>query len=224
MPSEPGLKISEIFYSIQGESTYAGLPSVFIRLAGCNLRCRYCDSEYSFQDKGSHYSLASLLAFSDRYPRALVELTGGEPLLQDNALPLKTELIKRGRRVLLETNGSLDISQVPRPVIRIMDLKCSDSGMCEAMRLKNLNLLDRQDEIKFVLSSRRDYDWAVSMIRRYDLSGQANNESGPAVLFSSVVGKLDPADLADWLLQDQLPVRLQLQLHKIIWPHQERGV
>lgn len=224
MPGEPGLEISEIFYSIQGESTYAGLPCVFIRLAGCNLRCRYCDSAYTFEDKGSLYSLASLLEFTDRYPGALVELTGGEPLLQDNAITLMSELLTKGRTVLLETNGSLDISRVPAPVIKIMDLKCPDSGMCEAMHLENLNLLNRHDEIKFVLSSRRDYDWALAIIRRYDLGGPQNSKSGPAVLFSAVPGELLPAELAEWLLQDQLPARLQLQLHKIIWPHKERGV
>jgi len=224
VPGETGLEISEIFYSIQGESTYAGLPCVFIRLAGCNLRCRYCDSSYTFQEKGIRYSLSSLLDFTARYPRALVELTGGEPLLQDSAIPLMAELITRGRTVLLETNGSRDISQIPPPVIKIMDLKCPDSGMCEAMRLTNLNMLDRQDEIKFVLSSRHDYDWAVSIIKQYDLCRPKNSKSNPTILFSSVAGKLDPTDLADWLLKDQLQARLQIQLHKIIWPHKERGI
>lgn len=219
MPTEAALEISELFYSIQGESTYAGLPCVFIRLSGCNLRCSYCDSTYTFNEAGQKVSLSDILIFTNKYPQALVELTGGEPLLQQNSIALMAELISRGRRVLLETNGSLDLSPVPAGVIKIMDLKCPGSGMCDQMLMANLALLKQGDEIKFVLSSRSDYEWAKDIIKQYDL-----DKSGAALLFSAVEDKLRHADLADWILKDQLMVRQQLQLHKIIWPNVERGV
>ncbi len=218
------LEISELFYSIQGESTYAGLPCVFIRLAGCNLRCHYCDSAYTFNEKGRRHAISDLLNFADQYPGALVELTGGEPLLQDNTIALMANLTAQGRQVLLETNGSLDLTPVPTGVIKIMDLKCPDSGMSEHMQLANIGLLNKRDEIKFVLSSRLDYDWAISMVKQYELDLKAKRQSGPALLFSAVTNKLNPTDLADWILEDQLPVRLQIQLHKIIWPQIDRGV
>jgi 7-carboxy-7-deazaguanine synthase len=219
VPTEAALEISELFYSIQGESTYAGLPCVFIRLSGCNLRCSYCDSTYTFNEAGQKVSLSDILIFTNKYPQALVELTGGEPLLQQNSIALMAELISRGRRVLLETNGSLDLSPVPAGVIKIMDLKCPGSGMCDQMLMANLALLKQGDEIKFVLSSRSDYEWAKDIIKQYDL-----DKSGAALLFSAVEDKLRHADLADWILKDQLMVRQQLQLHKIIWPNVERGV
>jgi len=217
------MEISELFYSIQGESTFAGLPCVFIRLVGCNLRCNYCDSAYTFNEAGHSLSLTEILRFTSRYPHALVELTGGEPLLQQNTIALMAELIARNRQVLLETNGSLDLTPVPPGVIKIMDLKCPDSGMCEQMRMTNLALLGSRDELKFVLVSRPDYDWAKSIIKRYRLA-KNTGEPGPALLFSAVTDRLPHADLAGWILEDQLPVRLQIQLHKIIWPQMERGI
>jgi len=222
--TEAGLEISELFYSIQGESTYAGLPCVFIRLTGCNLRCCYCDSTYTFTEAGRQVLLSDIINFTSHYPEALIELTGGEPLLQENAIKLMAQLISQGRQVLLETNGSLDLSPVPLGVIRIMDLKCPNSGMCGQMRMANISLLNQKDEIKFVLSSRPDYDWAKSIIKQYQLDKTARDKSGPALLFSAVTGKLAHADLADWILEDQLPVRMQIQLHKVIWPEVERGV
>lgn len=220
MPTEKSLDISELFYSIQGESTFAGLPCVFIRLSDCNLRCNYCDSAYTFNEAGRSLALTEILQFTGRYPHALVELTGGEPLLQENAIALMAELITRQRRVLLETNGSLDLSPVPGGVIKIMDLKCPDSGMSKQMRMANLTLLGPGDELKFVLASRTDYDWAMAIIKQYKLAA----ESGPALLFAAVTDRLTHADLADWILADQLPVRLQIQVHKIIWPQIKRGV
>ncbi len=224
MPTEAKLEISELFYSIQGESTYAGLPCVFIRLTGCNLCCCYCDSTYTFTEAGRQVVLSDIINFTSRYPEALIELTGGEPLLQENAIKLMVQLISQGRQVLLETNGSLDLSQVPLGVIRIMDLKCPDSGMCDHMRMANISLLNQKDEIKFVLSSRPDYDWAKSIIKQYQLDKTGKDKSGPALLFSAITDKLNHADLASWILEDQLPVRMQVQLHKIIWPNAERGV
>lgn len=212
------INISELFYSIQGESTFAGLPCVFIRLAGCNLRCRYCDAKYTYEEPGAEKTMAELLDFVDSYPPAIVEITGGEPLLQDSVYDLMQQLLAKNRTVLLETNGSINVEKVPQDVIKIMDIKCPDSGMHDKVYLKNLELLGPQDEIKFVLSSRNDYDWAVDFMRKRQL------EQKGAILFSPVDGLLDAAKLADWILADSLPVRLQLQLHKILWPDQTRGV
>ncbi len=223
MPTEPALEISELFYSIQGESTFAGLPCVFIRLTGCNLRCNYCDSAYTFTETGELLSIDKIIDFADQHPNAMVEITGGEPLLQQGVITLMTKLIARQRQVLLETNGSIELDHIPAEVTRIMDLKCPDSGMCDQMNFNNIKLLGKGDELKFVLSSRRDYDWAKSIIKEYDLAPDFKNTS-PALLFSAVTGKLLNTDLADWILTDELPVRLQIQLHKIIWPLIERGV
>ncbi len=224
MPAEPGLTVSELFFSLQGESTYAGLPCVFIRLAGCNLRCCYCDARYTYEEAGHRESLAGILAFVERYPGALVEITGGEPLLQADAIPLMELLLAQGRTVLLETNGSLDLSSVPAGVITIMDVKCPGSGLQNATRLTNFALLKPQDEIKFVLCSRTDYEWAVSALRRHHLLDPLNGLAKHPLLFSPVPGRLPPAELAAWILEDNLPVRLQLQLHKILWPGTDRGV
>jgi len=211
------LRVSEIFHSIQGESSFAGLPCLFFRLAGCNLRCSYCDAGYTREEPGTPTDIAALLAETDRFPAALIEITGGEPLLQEGVYPLLEALLARDRTVLLETNGSLSLARVPAGVVRIMDLKCPDSGMCEHMALGNLALLTRKDEVKFVLASRRDYEWARAMIHDHDLARRVK------VLLSPVAGRLAPADLAGWLLADQLPVRLQLQLHAILWPGKNRG-
>lgn len=223
--SERFLNISELFYSIQGESTYAGLPCVFIRLTGCNLRCRYCDARYTYEEAHAEMTLEGILSFVDGYPGALVEITGGEPLLQDNVFPLMAELVARGRTVLLETNGSLPIDMVAPEVIVVMDIKTPDSGSADSLasgniaaaRARNKNI-PGSCEIKFVLSGRDDYTWARDLVNQHGLKA-----SGPT-LFSPVKGQFSPADLAAWILQDQLAVRLQLQLHTLIWPHLSRGV
>ena len=223
MPTEPALAVSELFYSLQGESTYAGLPCVFIRLAGCNLRCRFCDARYTYVEAGRDVPLAEVLAYVGQYPGAMVEITGGEPLLQDTVIQLMHLLLAGQRQVLLETNGSCDIASVPAGATVIMDVKCPGSGMSAAFRIENLASLKAGDEIKFVITSRKDYDWAVAFIKKHSLFAPVTNKHPHPLLFSPVSGLLAPADLAAWILADQLPVRLQLQLHKILWPGYERG-
>ncbi len=217
MKDELTLQISETFYSIQGESTYAGLPCFFIRLADCNLRCNYCDARYTYEEPGKTVSIKDLLAQAADYPKAIVEITGGEPLLQENVYPLMEGLLAAGRTVLLETNGSVDISRVPEKVIKIVDMKCPESGMAEKMDLENLNRLAKHDEVKFVVSSEADYSWAKQLIEEYQLTQKAT------VLFSPIIGKVKSADLAQWLLTDQLQARIQLQLHTFLWPDETRG-
>lgn len=217
MAGEIQLKIAELFYSIQGESSYAGYPCFFIRLAGCNLRCSYCDTRYAYEADHPLYSLDRILAESEKYPGALVEVTGGEPLLQDGVYPLLTELLAAGRTVLLETNGSISLADVPDQVVRIMDMKCPGSGMHKQMDFSNFSLLNRRDEVKFVISSRKDYDWAVKVVFEYGLQGVAT------VTFSPVISELPPTELAGWILADRLQVRLRLQLHTIIWPEGTKG-
>lgn len=223
MPTEPAIKTSELFYSIQGESTYAGLPCVFIRLAGCNLRCLYCDARYSYEEAGRDLALSEIIAFADHYPGAMVEITGGEPLLQDNVIPLIKALLAAQRPVLLETNGSRDIAAVPAGTTVIMDVKCPGSGMSNSFKRENLATLRAGDEIKFVLTSRQDYEWALAFINDHGLIDGKSRQSTHPLLFSPVPGQLSPPELADWILHDQLPVRLQLQLHKILWPGNDRG-
>ena len=218
MPTETTLNVSEIFYSIQGESRYAGYPCLFIRLSGCNLRCSYCDARYTYEEPARKMTVAKILTEVQKTPGVMIEVTGGEPLLQDETCQLLNELLATGRQVLLETNGSLDISQVPEGVVRIMDIKCPDSGMHEQMRMSNLNHLRATDEIKFVMSSRRDYDWARELIHDHKLTEIAHLSCSP------VTSALPPAELAQWLLNDHLPCRLQLQLHTILWPNRSRGV
>ena len=218
MRDEPFLQLSEIFYSIQGESSFAGYPCLFFRLSGCNLRCSYCDARYTYEEPGSATQLSTLLSEATRYPNALIEITGGEPLLQEGVYPLMEGLLATDRTVLLETNGSLNIARVPQAVVKIIDLKCPDSGMAEKMDLANLTLLAPHDEIKFVVSSRADYDWARAMIAEHRLSEKAK------LILSPVIGRLQPALLAQWLMADGLPARLQLQLHTLLWPGMKRGV
>ena len=218
MATDPLLHISETFYSIQGESRFAGYPCFFIRLAGCNLRCSYCDARYTYEEPGRPMAMAALLAEAARYPGGLVEITGGEPLLQDNVHPLMEGLLAAGHPVLLETNGSIDLARVPAGVIRIMDIKCPDSGMHDHLHPENLELLTPRDEIKFVIGSRRDYEWAKGMIERHALTAKAR------LVFSPVISRLVPATLAGMILADRLQVRLQLQLHTILWPERSRGV
>ena len=202
--------IAEIFKSIQGESSYAGLPCSFIRTTGCNLRCIWCDTEYAFYG-GREMSIAEILGAIEPHQCELVEITGGEPLLQQEVPALSKELLSRGYKVLIETSGAQDISALPDEVIKIMDIKCPDSGMTEKMDWQNLQRLGPKDEIKFVINSRKDYDWAVHILSTYKL--QAQN----LVLFSPVYQKMAPDQLAEWILEDRLPVRFQIQLHKVLW-------
>lgn len=219
------LLVSELFYSIQGESTYAGYPCVFIRLAGCNLRCSFCDARYTYEEEAHPKTIAELLEFARSRPAALVQVTGGEPLLQEGVYPLMAELVRAKRLVLLETNGSIPLNRVPDGVVKVMDLKCPGSGMAESLDPGNLPLLTPGDELKCVIGSRDDYDWAVAMLRRHfpGLNDPASLRLRPKILFSPVAGKLALPELAGWLLEDGLAVRLQPQLHKILWPHENRG-
>ena len=225
MANEHSLSISELFYSIQGESTFAGLPCVFIRTAGCNLRCSYCDAVYTYEEAGSETTLAEILRYVENYPRALVEITGGEPLLQQNVYPLMDSLVACNRTVLLETNGSQPLDSVPIEVHAIVDIKCPGSGMESSWLASNLQAVRNRvvarpnsTEIKFVLRDMQDYQFARSIVRE-----QALCEVVP-VLFSPVRDTLPLPLLAQAILDDQLPVRLQLQLHTVIWPTVARGV
>ncbi|MFP3983008.1 MAG: radical SAM protein [Desulfurivibrionaceae bacterium] len=219
------LTVSELFYSIQGESSFAGYPCFFIRLSGCNLRCLFCDTVYAYEEEGTDYSLEELLKLAGRHPGALVQITGGEPLLQENVYPLMNLLLESGRQVLLETNGSISLEKVSPEVVRIMDLKCPESGMSEQMDLSNLDLLSRTDELKFVISSRLDYDWTLDILgTRFNLFSRTDLRDLPGILFSPETTRIRPSLLAAWILEDHLPVRLQLQLHKILWPEESRGL
>lgn len=216
MPSDT-LRINEIFHSIQGESTHAGRPCVFVRLTGCHLRCTWCDTEYAFYE-GRKMTLDEIIDCVVDYGCDLVEITGGEPLLQPNVHPLMTRLADAGRTVLLETSGACDIAPVDPRVIRIMDLKTPSSGECPRNRLDNIADLRERDEVKFVIEDRADYEWACDLIDRFDLVGRCS------VLVSPVHGRLEPVVLAEWVLADRLSVRFQLQLHKFIWSPETRGV
>ncbi|MCW5205404.1 radical SAM protein [Desulfobulbus sp. F5] len=218
------LHISELFYSIQGESTRAGLPCAFVRLCGCNLRCTYCDSSYTWDEEGRRMSVAEVSAWLEDFSGVMTEITGGEPLLQEAVYPLMNALLAQGREVLLETGGSLSIARIPVAVGVILDIKCPDSGMMARNDWGNIEVLQQRqaagskDEIKFVLSSEKDVTWAVQIVREQCLTQLA------PVLFSPVIGRLSPARLAAIILQERLPMRLQLQLHTQIWPSLSRGV
>ncbi|HBT97408.1 MAG TPA: radical SAM protein [Desulfobulbaceae bacterium] len=216
------LAVCEIFYSIQGESSFAGLPCLFFRLAGCNLRCSYCDSRYSFEEPGRAMSIAALLAEAGKYPDAIVEITGGEPLMQAATVSLLAALVAQGRTVLLETNGSLPVAAVPDDVHIILDVKCPGSGnavLCEEnlMEIAYRNREHAFAEVKFVLSSWEDYQFARDFLRTHPLP------TATPVYFSPVSGRLSLADLAAWMLNDGVAVRLWPQLHRLIWPEAERG-
>ena len=211
------MKISEIFKSVQGESSYAGWPCVFVRLSGCNLRCSYCDTPYAYGE-GTAMSVDEVLQKVEAYLCPLVEITGGEPLLQDDVYPLSRLLLNSGYKVLVETNGSVDISRLDEGVVRIVDIKCPDSGMSKRMEWDNMGRLRPNDETKFVISSRQDYDWARSIIRKYDLPERAT------VLISNAHGKLDAQTVAEWMLADNLKARFNLQLQKYIWKSAQRRV
>ena len=218
------LNISEIFYSIQGESSYAGFPCVFIRLSGCNLRCTYCDADYTWQE-GEPENIGTVLVSIEQYPCDLVEVTGGEPLFQENCLELLSKLISRKKTVLLESNGSFSIVNVSPEVIVILDVKCPDSGSKDSFHPDNIRLItDRIDktpnscELKFVLSTQADFLYAKDFIHKNNLINRL------PILFSPVQKDLAAATLADWIMKDGLNVRLQLQIHTMLWPDISRGV
>jgi 7-carboxy-7-deazaguanine synthase len=212
------LTVNEIFHSIQGESTYVGEPCVFVRLTACDLRCVWCDTPYAFHE-GRKMSIDDVMAQVEGFGCDLVELTGGEPLLQSDVYPLMSRLLASGKRVLVETGGHRSLSQVPVGVVRIMDIKCPGSGESAKVAWENLALLTPADQVKFVIADRVDYEFARDVVKRERLT-----ERVAAVLFSPVHGVLAPRLLAEWLLADRLPVRLQLQTHKFIWSPDTRGV
>lgn len=211
------LMVSEIFRSIQGESSFAGLPCAFVRLAGCNLRCRYCDTRYA-QEGGTPMSLEEIMERVSAFGLELVEITGGEPLVQQETPALAAALLERGCQVMVETNGTLDISDLPDGAIRIMDIKCPSSGASAQFMWENIWRLRDNDEVKFVISDRHDYEWARGIVR------ERFGRTKTRLLFSAVFGELPPRNLVEWILQDKLPVRFQLQIHKYIWPHDVRAV
>jgi 7-carboxy-7-deazaguanine synthase len=211
------LRVNEIFHSIQGESTHAGRPCVFVRLTGCNLRCVWCDTAYAFHE-GESLAVAEVVERVSAYGCELVEVTGGEPLLQAEAIDLMGALLARGHEVMLETGGSLPIDDVPAGVRRIIDVKCPGSGESDRNRWENMLTLRAGDELKFVIADRADYEWAVDILSERALLQKAT------VLFSAVADRLPAGELARWVLADRLPVRVQLQLHKILWPAAVRGV
>ena len=212
------LKVNEIFKSIQGESTYAGLPCTFVRLAGCNLRCTYCDTNYAYYD-GKEITDEDIIAKIDEYGVKCVEFTGGEPMLQEETPKLIVTLLDKGYNVLIETNGSICIGCLDKRLNIIMDYKTPKSGMSERMRPKNFEFLKPTDQIKFVLMDESDYVWAKDIITENKLSDKFEN-----ILMSPVYGELSPKDLVEWVLKDGLQVRVQLQIHKYIWAPDERGV
>lgn len=217
IPIKERLRVIEVYASVQGESSWVGLPCVFVRLAGCNLRCTWCDSEYTFTG-GEHRSIDDVVDQALGFGIGLVEVTGGEPLVHRQAIPLMQRLLDRGAEVLLETSGSRDISTVPDGVHIILDLKPPDSGELAANLWSNIEHLTGDDEVKFVLASRRDYEWSRDAIQRLGLDQRCG------VLLSPATGLIDPADIVAWMLEDAVPARFQLQMHKFVWPAEARGV
>lgn len=209
------MRITEIYQSIQGESSFAGLPCVFVRTTGCDLRCSWCDSEFTFTG-GTTMSLEQIEAEVEKYDCELVELTGGEPMLQHDINDLAVRLADKGHTILIETGGHRDISGLDPRVIRIMDLKCPASGECEKNLWSNLEHIRPVDEIKFVIADRGDYDWMIRTVREHRLEGRAK------ILISTGFGLVDSADVVTWMLKDKLRARFQLQLHKYIWPPDAR--
>ena len=211
------LKINEIYASIQGESSHTGLPCIFIRLTGCNLRCTWCDTAYAFH-KGDDLTVEETIQKVETFSLPLVEITGGEPLMQEEVYPLMDKLLETGYRVMLETGGALPIDKVPEKVIKILDIKCPGSGEDKKNHLTNLKFLAPHDEVKFVLLDRADYEWSRDLLKKLALP------SSIQILFSPVFDKLDLKDLSEWILEDRLSVRLQTQLHKVIWNKNATGV
>jgi 7-carboxy-7-deazaguanine synthase len=211
------LKINEIYHSIQGESSFTGLPCIFIRLTYCNLRCSYCDSEYTFYE-GADMSIDEILNKIKNYSCKLVEVTGGEPLVQKGCIDLLQKLVDLDYKVLLETSGSLTIKDVPKEVINIIDFKCPSSNMKKKNLWENINYLKLDDEVKFVIGNREDYDWAKNKIKKYNLTNTCK------VLMSPTYKEIESKMITEWILKDNLNIRFQVQLHKEIWPEEERGV
>jgi 7-carboxy-7-deazaguanine synthase len=224
-PSNPPnhVRVTEVFHSVQGESTWAGLPCTFIRLTGCPLRCTWCDTEYAFHG-GEKLPIEDVLARVDAIGTDLVEVTGGEPLIQAGAFRLTEELLDRGYTVLVETSGAVDVSPLDPRAHKIMDLKCPGSGEVERNLWSNLSHLTDRDEVKFVILDRADYEWARTIIREHGLDRSVRDGRLRALLASPVWGEPDLRALAEWVLEDGLPVRLQVQLHKLIWGPEARGV
>ncbi|UCD31794.1 MAG: radical SAM protein [Desulfobacterales bacterium] len=212
------LVVNEIFYSIQGESLHSGRPCIFVRLTGCNLRCTYCDTQYAYEE-GVKMTIDEILQQIVTYKCRLIEITGGEPLLQRETPRFIVELLERGYEVMMETNGSIDSSGVDERCIKIVDVKCPTSGESDKNNLKNLLRLNAKDQIKFVIGNRADYEYAKDIIETY-----CSGFSLKRVLFSPVFEKMAPATLAKWILDDNLDVRLHLQIHKVIWPNKQKGV
>ncbi|HEY7289694.1 MAG TPA: radical SAM protein [Vicinamibacterales bacterium] len=212
------LTVNEIFHSIQGESTYAGRPCVFVRLTACDLRCSWCDTPYAFYE-GRKMSVDDVIETVSGHGCDLVEITGGEPLLQEDVYPLMSRLLDSGKTVMLETGGHRPIDRVPTAVVKIVDVKCPGSGEADKNDWSNLDRLAPHDEVKFVVADRADYEYARDVVGKYDLTSRA-----AAVLLSPVHGVLDPRVLSEWILADRLPARLQLQIHKFIWSPATRGV
>ena len=211
------VRLSEVYASVQGESTHVGKPCVFVRLTGCNLRCSWCDSEFTFTG-GEHFDVEEVAQRAHAFGIPMVEVTGGEPLVQKSAIPLMERLIELGHTVLIETSGSRSIADVPEQVHIIMDLKCPDSGEDAANLWSNLALLKPKDEVKFVIASRRDYEWARDVVRTHKL-----NETCEC-LFSPAWGLVDMQELVGWIMEDRLDVRFQLQIHKVVWSADTQGV
>ncbi len=212
------LTVNEIFHSIQGESTHTGRPCVFVRLTGCDLRCVWCDTPYAFHE-GRKLDVDEVVAAVEQYRCDLVEITGGEPLLQEDVYPLMDRLLAAGATVLLETGGHVSVARVPGAVVKVMDVKCPGSGECDRNAWDNLSRLTDRDQVKFVIADRVDYEFARDVVRRHTLETRCGT-----VLFSAVHDLLPPARLAEWMLADRLPVRLQIQLHKHLWGAETRGV
>jgi len=212
------MKVNEIFYSIQGESSYTGCPCAFVRLAACNMRCTYCDTEYAFYES-RELSVPEIIQAVEAFPTRLALVTGGEPMLQESTHDLFRELLRRDYTVLVETGGHVPLADVDSRVHKIVDIKCPSSGMEGHNEYGNISHLSRRDEVKFVVGNRQDFDWACGIVRRFELPSRVGT-----VLFSPVYKKLSYGDLARWVLDCGLPVRFQLQLHRVIWPEIARGV
>jgi 7-carboxy-7-deazaguanine synthase len=212
------LLVNEIFYSIQGESIYSGRPCIFVRLSGCNLRCSYCDTQYAYE-KGEKMEIDRILRKVSELKCRLIEITGGEPLIQSETPMLVSRLLDNGYVVMMETNGSLDISRVDPRCIKVLDMKCPSSKESKKNDVKNLKKLHSKDQIKFVIGNHEDYTFAKNII-----SSHCPDFPGNRILFSPVYDKMPPAELAEWILKDHLNVRLHLQLHKYIWPDKEKGI
>ena len=221
--TDPALRVTEIFYSIQGESTWAGVPCTFVRLTGCPLRCVWCDTAYAFHG-GERMSFDEIVARVRAYPAAVIEVTGGEPLAHAPAYALTERLLEEGYTVLVETSGAFDVAPLDPRVHKIMDLKCPGSGESHRNRWENLEHLTERDEIKFVVKDRNDYEWARETVRARGLDARVEAGSLRALLVSPVWGDIDVEELADWILEDALPVRFQMQLHKLVWGPERTGV